>query len=62
MEMAQVSVVFFSFLLCTYLSLLLTNWFITGLVARFRIVSRWMFLVSFIIFTFGWNLGFMHNL
>ncbi|KAJ7689593.1 hypothetical protein B0H17DRAFT_1066286, partial [Mycena rosella] len=46
MEMAQVSVVFFSFLLCTYLSLLSKNQFITGVAGEFRIVSRWMFLVS----------------
>ncbi|KAJ7659384.1 hypothetical protein B0H17DRAFT_1096262 [Mycena rosella] len=59
--MARVSIVFFSFLLCTYLSLLLTNQFITDLVGKFRIVSRWMFRISIIIFTFGWNLGFMHN-
>ncbi|KAJ7654372.1 hypothetical protein B0H17DRAFT_1099879, partial [Mycena rosella] len=46
MEMPRVSVVFLSFVLCTYLSLLLINWCITGLVGEFRIVSRQMFLVS----------------
>ncbi|KAJ7649272.1 hypothetical protein B0H17DRAFT_1102470, partial [Mycena rosella] len=66
MEIARVSVVFFSFLLCTYLSLLLKNQFTTDLVGKFRIVPRWMFLVSFSLCnildqTFAWNPGSMHN-